>query len=167
MKPQTWTLRIWYYAACSGLSHTLGGGDRCVWRNDGMMIRKRNWRKQRKTYSNDLLECHKYHVTSLKIEPEPPLRDASVYTWDLKPSRPINVLTKFLGGLTVPLLDWKPTLQRSRSPSSGWKWWMTVYRWYLYPFVRSEALPIGVLCSRRAESDSAVTHSSVIFHRVA
>jgi hypothetical protein len=36
--------------------------------------------------------------------------------------------------------------------------WKTVCRWYLCQFVKSTPLPVGVSCSKRAESNYAVTH---------
>jgi hypothetical protein len=52
-------------------------------------------------------------------------------------------------------------------PSSGSRWWITLRRGYLYHFVESMPLLIGVLCSRRAESNCAVTHPNVTYRCVA
>jgi hypothetical protein len=64
-------------------------------------------------------------------------------------------------------IELKSTFQRSpRSPSSWLMWWMTIRRWYLRQAVQSMPLDVGVVCSRRAESDCMVTHLTLTDHHV-
>jgi hypothetical protein len=71
------------------------------------------------------------------------------------------------GRPVLSMLNYKPMFRRSpRPPSSVLMWRITVCRWYLYQFIKSIRLPIGVLCGRRAESNCLVTHPNLTYNLV-